>query len=513
MQTSGDEPGAPAPDRPAEQAGAEAERQLPSLARNRLSIAGLIIAAIVLANILSLAGMMVLGMQLNPYVGIFAYLIGPAVMILGLLLVPAGMMLERRRRRKFLPGELPPFPKLDLNEPSVRRGFLGAMGFSLFFVMLSMVASYQGYQYTDSAMFCGQTCHAPMKPEFTAYEDSPHARVSCAGCHVGPGATLFVRSKLSGAYQVYSVLFDKYPKPIETPIKDLRPVQSACEQCHWPQKFYGAQLKVFAHYGYDEKNTATRIQMLIKTGGGAAEFGHATGIHWHMNIANQVWYAPTDKQSQVIPWVKVKTPDGRTTEYLAKGSSLTAKQIAAIPMLKMDCVTCHARPSHKFLPPDQAVDAAFEAGQLDATLPFLKRVSVKALVKRYDSSELAAEGIATALDTFYRNRYPQVYSEQWPQIKGAIAAVQQIYQNNIFPYMRVDWRTHPDDIGHLYYPGCFRCHDGQHVSTDGRVIPQDCDSCHTVLATPTSVAAFKHPVDLKDVGGATCSDCHTGGVL
>jgi hypothetical protein len=513
MQTSGDEPGAPGPERAAQQTGAEAEREWPSLARNRLSIAGLIIAVIVLANILSLAGMTLLGMQLNPYVGIFAYLIGPAIMILGLLLIPAGMLLERRRRRKFLPGELPPFPKLDLNEPSVRRGFLSAMGFSLFFVMLSMVASYQGYQYTDSAMFCGQTCHVPMKPEFVAYEDSPHARVSCAECHVGPGATLFVRSKLSGVYQVYSVMFNKYPRPIETPINDLRPVQSACEQCHWPQKFYGAQLKIFAHYAYDEKNTPTRIQMLIKTGGGAAEFGRATGIHWHMNIANQVWYVPTDKQSQVIPWVKVKTPDGRTTEYLDKGSSLTAKQISAMPMQRMDCVTCHARPSHKFLPPDQAVDAAFESDQLDANLPFLKRQAVKALVKRYDSSELAAEGIATSLDTFYRNRYPQVYGQRWPQIKAAIATVQQIYQNNIFPYMRVDWRTHPDDIGHLYYPGCFRCHDGQHVSADGRVIPQECDSCHAILATPTSVAEFKHPVDLKDVGGATCSTCHTGGVL
>lgn len=510
MQTSGDEPGAPEPERPKGQNGAEAERQVPSLARNRLSIAGLIIAVIVLADILSLIGMTMLGVELNPYVGIFAYLIGPAVMILGLLLVPLGMLLERRRRRKFLPGELPTFPKLDLNEPSVRRGFLAAAGFSFFIVALTMVASYQGYQFTDSVMFCGQTCHVPMKPEFTAYEDSPHARVPCANCHVGPGATWFVRSKLSGVYQVYAVMFDKYPRPIETPISDLRPVQAACEQCHWPQKFYGAQLKVFPHYGYDEKNTPMRIQMLIKTGGGLAEFGRATGIHWHMNIANRVWFVATDKQSQVIPWVKVTSPDGRTTEYLAKGTSLTPKQLDALPIQTMDCVSCHARPSHKFLPPDQAVDAAFEAGQLDSALPFLKRQAVKSLLKRYKSPEEASEGIATALDTFYRNRYAQIYTAQWPQIRAAIAAVQQIYKKNMFPFMRVDWRTHPDNIGHLYYPGCFRCHDGQHVSADGRVIPQACDTCHSVLATPTSVAEFKHPVD---VGDTTCSACHTGGVL
>jgi hypothetical protein len=308
-------------------------------------------------------------------------------------------------------------------------------------------------------------------------------------------------------------MFNKYPRPIETPIKELRPIRAACEQCHWPQKFYGAQLKIFPHYAYDEKNTPMRIQMLIKTGGGTAEFGHATGIHWHMNIANQVWFAATDKQSQVIPWVKVRSPDGRTTKYLAKDSTLTPNQIEAMPIQTMDCVTCHARPSHKFLPPDQAVDAAFEAGQLDSTLPFLKRQAVKALIKRYSSSEEAGEGIATALDTFYRNRYPQIYTAKSSQILAAIAAVQQISKKNMFPFMRVDWRTHPDNIGHLYYPGCFRCHDGKHVSADNRVIPQDCETCHSVLATPTSVAEFKHPIDLSDVGGATCSTCHSGGVL
>ena len=233
-----------------------------------------------------------------------------------------------------------------------------------------------------------------------------------------------------------------------------------------------------------------------------------------MNIANEVWFAATDKQSQVIPWVKVRTPDGRTTEYVAKDSSLTAKQIAAIPIQTMDCVTCHARPSHKFLPPDQAVDEAFEAGQLDPALPFLKRQCGQspAQALRLAGTRRSRESQPRSIP-FTRNRYPQIYAGKSAQIGTAVAAVQQIYEKNIFPYMRVDWRTHPDNIGHLYYPGCFRCHDGQHVSTDGRVIPQDCETCHTVLATPTSVAEFKHPIDLKDVGGATCSTCHTGGPL
>ena len=96
-------------------------------------------------------------------------------------------------------------------------------------VVISAVLSYRAYQFTDSVAFCGATCHTPMKPEYTAYQDSPHARVPCVGCHVGPGATWYVRSKLSGTYQVYAVFRDVYPRPITTPISDLRPVQQACE--------------------------------------------------------------------------------------------------------------------------------------------------------------------------------------------------------------------------------------------------------------------------------------------
>ena len=272
MQPSGDEPGASGSEREARQNDAEAEPTLPSLARNRLSIAGLIIAVIVLADILSLIGITMLGVQLNPYVGIFAYLIGPAVMILGLLLIPAGMLLERRRRRKFLPGELPPFPKLDLNQPSVRRGFLGAVGFTFLLMALSMVASYQGYQFTESVMFCGQTCHAIMKPEYTAYQDSPHARVACAECHIGPGATWFVRSKLSGAYQVYSVMFNKYPQPDSTPIKNLRPAQADLRAMPLAAEVLRrAAQGLHALLPTTRTTRRARIQMLIKTGGGDSE--------------------------------------------------------------------------------------------------------------------------------------------------------------------------------------------------------------------------------------------------
>jgi NapC/NirT cytochrome c family, N-terminal region len=499
----------------------EPVRGVPGLIHNRLSLVGEAIAALVVANLLFLFLLSSLGIQQNPYVGILAYLIFPLVALFALLLIPIGMLFERRRRRKQLPGEIPRYPRIDLNTITGRRLLTAIVGFSLFFIAVTTAASYQAYHFTDTVTFCGAVCHTPMKPEYTAYQDSPHARVPCVSCHVGPGAAWYVRSKLTGAYQVYAVLFDVYPRPITTPIKSLRPVREACEQCHWPKKFYGAQLKVFTHFAYDNDNTPTQIQMLIKTGGGAAAFGQATGIHWHMNIANKVWFVATDKHNQDIPWVKVLTREGRVTVYTEKGTKLTAKQIAAMPKHLMDCVTCHDRPSHKFRPPDQAVDEAFMAGKLDPSLPYLKKEAVTMLTSSYPSTETALEGIATGLDAYYHNNYPQVYEAKQTQIKEAIATVQLIYSNNIFPYMKVSWRTHPDNIGHLYYRGCFRCHDGKHVSADGRLITQDCDTCHTILGekisgklmTTMPGKPFKHPIDLSALKGIACNTCHTGAAL
>ncbi len=491
------------------------------LLRNPLSLAGAVLVTLSLANIVFLLLIAIFGAQDKPYLGIFAFMVFPAILIVGLIMVPVGMLLRRYRWRKLAPEEIPPYPKIDLNQPVQRRAFAYAMGFFLLLVVVSAVLSYRAYQFTDSVTFCGSVCHAPMTPEFTAYQDSPHSRVPCVGCHVGPGATWYVRSKLSGTYQVYAVLREIYPRPITTPIKDLRPVQQACEQCHWPEKFYGAQLKVFSHFLYDKNNTLRDVPLLIKTGGGSPNFGSTTGIHWHMNIAYKIWYIAKDTQSRVIPWVKVRDGQGRVTEYLAKNSNLTPAEISQAPKRTMDCVSCHDRPAHKFLPPDAAVDHSLASGRLDRSLPFIKRRAVEALTKTYSSNEEAMEGIATGLDAFYRSDYPEVYANKKGQIEAAITEIQRIYDRGFFPHMKVDWHTHPDNIGHLYYPGCFRCHDGKHVSSDGRVIRQDCEICHTFLESgqngqPNTLAgrnAFAHPIDLKTISGVLCSNCHTGGVL
>jgi nitrate/TMAO reductase-like tetraheme cytochrome c subunit len=491
------------------------------LMRNLISLVGITLAAISLANIVFLFLVALLTKRPSPYLGILTYMVFPALLILGLLLIPIGMWRERRRRRTALPGEIPRLPRIDLNNTEQRRALEIFGVCAVLFVMLSAVGSYRAYQFTDSVTFCGRLCHTVMKPEYTAYLQSPHARVACVECHVGPGASWYVRSKLSGSYQVYSAIFHKYPRPIPTPVANLRPAQQTCEQCHWPKKFYGAQLKVFYHYAPDEKNTPRQIRMLINTGGAEPLNGLPSGIHWHMNIANQITFIATDPQRQVIPWVEAKNLQGKVTVYKAKDSTLTAAQIAATPKHRMDCIDCHDRPSHMFKPPDESVDESLLAGRIDTSLPYIKRQAVAELTKHYDTTEQAMEGIGNGLRNFYSSQYPEVYKDQRAAVNAAITDVQQIYRSTIFPYMRVDWRTHPNNIGHLYTPGCFRCHDGQHVSADGKVIPKKCDTCHTVLAEVTSGSplighehgiAFQHPIDLGDLTQVTCSDCHTGGV-
>lgn len=492
----------------------------PTLFRNTVSLVGAAIAALTAVNIAFLV--FVDYFHPSPYVGIFAYMVLPAILIFGLALIPVGMWFERRRRHKLAPGEVPTYPRLDLNSPAVRRNVLAFIAFSVVFVALSTAGSYRAYEYSDSVRFCGETCHKVMEPEYTTYLQSPHARVACVDCHVGPGAGWYVRSKLSGAYQVYAAAFDKYPRPIPTPVANLRPAQQTCEQCHWPRRFYGAQLKVFTHFGYDEKNTPRQLQMLINIGGAEPSAGMPSGIHWHMNIANKVTYIATDAQRQVIPWVQIEDQQGHITVYQSKDSPLKPEQMAGASKRLMDCIDCHTRPSHVFTPPDQSIDNSLLAHRLDPQMPFIKEQAVTALTVSYNNTEQAKAGIAKALTDFYSSKYPDKYGASSEILQQAIREVQRVYSTTIFPYMKVDWRTHPNNIGHYYFQGCFRCHDGQHVSADGKVIPKSCNTCHTVLSQTetqlpvtqtTPAVAFKHPIDLGDLTQVNCSDCHTGGAM
>ncbi len=497
-----------------------AQPAIPSLIHNSISVFGIILAASsFFASACLIAIDFFRGFR-NPYMGVLTYLVAPAFLIAGLLLISAGALWERHRRRRREPGEVPRYPRIDFNVPRQRHAFIVVAAVTGFFFLFTAIGSYRTYEFTESVTCCGRTCHSVMQPEYTAYQGSPHARVACVQCHIGPGATWFVKSKLSGAYQVYATIANSYPRPIPAPIANLRPAQQTCEQCHWPQKFYGAAEQVIHHYLDDKQNSPWTIQMLLKIGGGDPTFGPVGGIHWHMNIASKIEYIATDKERQIIPWVRITDLRGRVTVYQSTQGPLRPEQIAAARPRVMDCIDCHDRPTHIYNSPVHSIDLAISTGRIDGKIPYIRKQAVQALIKGYRTTGEALGAISKTLTAYYRSQYAGFARAEPAHLKQAIAEVQNIYTHNFFPEMKVNWRVYPDNIGHKDFPGCYRCHDGNHVSAGGKTITHDCTACHVIIAqgpgqmlssiTPEGLE-FKHPVDISGMWKQMmCTACHDG---
>lgn len=496
--------------------------RMPQLFKNWVSMAGMVVAgtsALVIVFFLALSFMYE---RINPYIGIVIYLVLPAILIAGLLLIPAGMYIEWRQRQRTGQIIYREWPSVDLNNPAQRRTAFMFLLATALFMLLSSVGMYQAYHYTESVAFCGLTCHTVMKPEYTAYQASPHARVRCANCHIGPGASWYAKSKLSGLYQVYAVATNVYPRPIPTPIENLRPAQETCETCHWPRQFFGSKQRQFIHYRYDKSNSPWPIDMLIRIGGGSPKTSVTTGIHWHMNIAVKVEYIARDTRRQDVPWIRVTDKlTGRVTVYQDRASPLKEKQIAEAEPRTMDCMDCHNRPSHDFKSPDYETDFAILTGLIDSGLPEIKKIAVQSMIKDYGSNQEAMKGIAGTITDFYRINHPDIASPKEREIKEAILAVQAAYERNIFPVMKAKWSDYPNDIGHFIFPGCMRCHDGEHASSSGTRIPNNCRTCHLILSQGPKMAGekiiaqtgleFRHPVDIGNAWKkGNCYDCHSG---
>ncbi|MDA8388409.1 MAG: hypothetical protein M0Z58_07100, partial [Nitrospiraceae bacterium] len=493
------------------------------------SIAGALIAMVALMAIVFIFAITVLTRTRNPYVGIILYLGLPFFFVLGLLIIPVGMYRRWRRLKK---GEefYPKWPSIDLNIKEHRNAAMIFIFGTAFFVLINSVGVYRTYQFMESVSFCGLVCHKVMAPEYTTFKHSPHARLKCVQCHIGPGAGWYTKSKLSGLYQVCAVLANKYPRPIPAPIKNLRPVEIDCDQCHWREHFPGRRGISFVHYLYDKTNTRWVIDMLLNTGAAAPSAARAGGIHWHMSPAVKVEYIARDRQRQDIPWVRfTDRKTGRVTVYQDVTNPLSKKEVAVASPGVMGCIDCHDTPSHIFHSPDRAIDLALAAGLLDPSIPEIKQVAASAMAGKYRSRAEAGKLIETAVTGFYAKRYRAFFLGHGALISNAAAATRRAYMENVFPGMRTDWRAYPDDSGHFIYPGCMRCHDGNHKSADGRVIPNGCETCHVILFQGSGESVenggarktqcpglrrglpFRHPVD---IGGAwktvPCFDCHRG---
>ena len=485
---------------------------------NRMSIIGLIWTGITFFLLLFFLGLDFTVGSTSPYTGIVTYFVLPFVLSIGVFLVVVGVVIRRLNIHRKYPEDMPLFPALDLNSPKARRNLLWIAGISVVFILIGSVGGYRAYHFSDSVSFCGTTCHEVMSPEFTAYSNSPHARVECVECHIGPGAGWFVRSKLSGMYQVYATAFDLYPRPIPVPIKNLRPAQETCEQCHWPKQFYGAVQKENYHFLSDENNTPWLIRMLIKVGGGDPTFARVGGIHLHMSIENKIEYIATDPQNQNIIWIRKTDENGTVTVYESEDEPLEGGP-EDYEIRTMDCIDCHDRPTHIFRSPMEAVNLSLQTGRIDPELPYAKREATELLARDYETVDIALQTISDEFNAFYKSEYPELYEAKKSVIEAAVDELENVYRNNFFPEMKVRWDVYPNNIGHLMWKGCFRCHDEQHKTKAGQIIDRDCNSCHIIISQgneeETAVdlhgLEFKHPEDIDEAWKEMdCHECHTG---
>ena len=424
---------------------------------------------------------------INPYLGLIFFLVMPGLFVLGLLLIPVGVYLRRRKLQQagLIPAE---FPKVDFNDKVFRHGLDIVLVATIANLLIVSVASYRGAAYMDSPQFCGQSCHV-MHPEYTAYRVSAHSHVACVDCHIGSGAASYFAAKVNGTKQLVEVSFHTYPEPIESPVKNLRPARDICEGCHTPARFVGEKLLVKSSFADDEKNSETQTVVALHLGG-QDSLSHLTGIHGvHLG---HIEYVATDPTRTAIPWVERQNADGSFTEYstLPAGSGVPKGERRV-----MDCIDCHNRAAHTFVTAEEAIDQALAGGAISPNLPWIHKEGLVLLNANYASQAEAGVQIPQQLEAFYRTQNPTVLTQNAALVQQAGQELVTLYDQNVFPFMKVTWGTHPNHIGHMDYPGCFRCHDGNHVAKDGSSIPQDCSVCHNLLAVEEA-----KPKVLSDLG-------------
>jgi hypothetical protein len=438
------------------------------LIRSPISVIGMVLTTIsaVLFLVVFLADLF--GLHTNPYIGIVFFLILPGLFVVGLALIPLGAWLERRRRAAGKPASTAQWPRLDLNIPAHRTTAVLIFALTMVNVVIVSLAAYRGVEYMDSVQFCGQACHTAMRPEFVSHESGPHARVKCVECHVAPGASGLAKSKLAGTRRLLAAVRQTYPRPIVPEAGQLLPARDTCEQCHSPEQFHGDKIRRVAEYSDNEKNTESVTTLRLHVGGGDGKLGKPSGIHWHMNAGNEIEYVATDRDRQTIPYVRMTDREGKVREFAVAG--VTPEQMAKGERRRMDCIDCHNRPSHVIAAtPERAVNDVMARGAIPLTLPFVHREAVKALKANNPS----------ALRDFYRGQ-PELLATHAPDVDRAASAVEEIFRRNVFPEMNVGFGTYPNNIGHVDSLGCFRCHDDDHKSKDGKAIGQDCEICHAI---------------------------------
>ncbi len=486
---------------------------------NWLSMTGFILVANSLILILLLFLFSILSEQSNSYLGLFIYIILPAFLVLGLILIPLGILFRIRKNVGAQESENA-WPIIDFNQRKHRGSVFKIAFITMIFLVASAMGSYRAFQYSESVEFCGKLCHTVMEPEYVTYQHSAHARVTCVECHVGEGADWYIKSKMSGLYQVYSVLFKKFPTPIATPIHNLRPARETCERCHWPEKFYARKLRSQRSYLTDSANTEWNISLLMKIGPEFSPMGLSEGIHWHINKDFKIEYVSDDQRRESIPWVRLTNmKTGEVKIFMDEENPLEKGVLDTLEVRGMDCMDCHNRPSHLYKSPPDYIDNALISGLFPKNIPFIKKAAMEALKVPYTNKDTAMMTIKQTMLAFYKDEQPEVLSRDEQRINKAIVAVQGQYKLNAFPFMKADASRYLNHIGHLESDGCFRCHSDRHKTANGEAISKDCDLCHTIIAQGetgkitsapiNTTLEFVHPVAIRGIWKtAFCSECH-----
>ena len=448
--------------------------------RSRVSVVGTVMALVILPVLVLFTLLDMQGIVRNPYFSFINYVVLGPLFVFGLVLMVVGLLL--RKGDEDLGIFTYEYLKEQFSMPGrftrVRNVLMLIIAFAFGTMVVVVLVSYTGLRYTDSTSFCGQFCHQVMDPEYVSYRNSPHSQVACVSCHFGEGSWS-PGTKLSGMRQIVAVAFNTYSRPIEAPATHLRPSRESCEQCHLPEKFHGDKLYVKDRYLEDEHNTHVQTVLLMKVGSGGGYRGNqAHGIHWHVARENKVFYRAVDRQREVISEVRLKKSDGSEVVYGAGNGKL----IGVGEMREMDCVDCHNRPTHVFLNPSDALDRKLFRGDIPLSLPFIKKVGIEAVEKKYASQEEAKIEINRFIRAWYEEHYPELLARQGNLVDQAAEGVFAAYSENVFPDMKIGWSTYKNFLGHSDGGGCFRCHDGKHQTAEGVTITDDCNACHIVLA-------------------------------
>ncbi|SDL71126.1 NapC/NirT cytochrome c family, N-terminal region [Geoalkalibacter ferrihydriticus] len=471
------------------------------ITHSRVSLIGAMIVTVIFPFLLGAIFYDLIWHIQNTYVAALIYMVlGPAF-ITGLVMVFLGLFFFKGQEevRLFTMEYLRDYFTDPAKFSKLRKLVFFAVfltGINLFIMGL---LAYRGYHYMESNAFCGQFCHTVMSPEYTAYQNSPHSRVACVECHIGAGADWFVKSKITGAYQLLAVMLDTFPRPIPTPLHDLRPATETCAECHRPEKFHGNRLVVNDHFDEDEENTHRKNVLLMKIGSAGDRTTSPHGIHWHVSEDNLITYKASPDRT-VIPEVTLHRPDGTKVIYRTPDADEVLAEIGAdVVERTMDCIDCHNRPTHIYKKPGPALDRKMLEGVISQELPYIKRQAMEVIQRDYASHDEARNAIANELNTWYKKNYPDFIAANPGKLEQAIAGVQAAYLENVFPEMNITWGTYVDHIAHTedfdFQNGCIRCHNDMHEAETGEFISMDCTICHEVLAQDEV-----RPQVLKDLG-------------